>query len=62
MNSFKLLCMIATGVIIDGIRGNMVVKMAPKAVTVKEEHDLQAMLNRLALEQEDVDGDDAEDS
>jgi len=38
------------------------VKMAPKAVTLKEESELQAMLNRLALEQEDVDGDDAEDS
>lgn len=38
------------------------VKMAPKAVTLKEETELQAMLNRLALEQEDVDGDEAEDS
>lgn len=38
------------------------VKMAPKAVTLKEESELQAMLNRLALEQEDVDGDEAEDS
>ena len=43
-------------------RGSLMVKMAPKAVTLKEESELQAMLNRLALEQEDVDGDDAEDS
>lgn len=42
--------------------GSLMVKMAPKAVTLKEESELQAMLNRLALEQEDVDGDDAEDS
>ena len=42
--------------------GHLIVKMAPKAVTLKEESDLQAMLTRLALEQEDVDGDEAEDS
>lgn len=41
--------------------GSLTVKMAPKAVTLKEESELQAMLNRLALEQEDVDGDEAEE-
>lgn len=35
--------------------------MAPKAVTLKEETELQAMLSRLALEQEDVDGDEPDD-
>lgn len=40
----------------------MDVKMAPKAVTLKEENELQAMLDRLTLEQEDVDGDAPEDS
>lgn len=41
--------------------GSLVVKMAPKAVTLKEETELQAMLSRLALEQEDVDGDEPDD-
>ena len=36
----------------------MDVKMAPKAVTLREETELQAMLDRLALDQEEVDGDD----
>lgn len=42
--------------------GALDVKMAPKAVTVREETELQAMLDRLALEQEEVDGDAPEDS
>lgn len=42
--------------------GSLTVKMAPKAVTLKEESELQAMLSRLALEQEDVDGDEPEES
>jgi translation initiation factor 2 subunit 1 len=37
------------------------VKLAPKAVTLREESELQAMLERLALEQEEVDGDAPED-
>jgi translation initiation factor 2 subunit 1 len=40
----------------------MEVKLAPKAVTQREESELQAMLDQLALEQEDVDGDEPEDS
>lgn len=43
-------------------RGSLDVKMAPKAVTLREESELQAMLDRLALEQEEVDGDAPEDS
>jgi translation initiation factor 2 subunit 1 len=35
--------------------------MAPKAVTLREETELQAMLDRLALDAEDVDGDEPED-
>ena len=42
--------------------GSLDVKMAPKAVTLREETELQAMLDRLALEQEEVDGDAPEDS
>ena len=41
--------------------GALDVKMAPKAVTLREESELQAMLDRLALEQEEVDGDAPED-
>lgn len=41
--------------------GSLTVKMPPKAVTLKEESELQAMLDRLALEQEDQD-DAPEDS
>ena len=44
------------------VSGALDVKMAPKAVTLREETELQAMLDRLALDQEDVDGDDPEDS
>lgn len=42
--------------------GSLDVKLAPKAVTLREESELQAMLDRLALEQEEVDGDAPEDS
>ena len=42
--------------------GSLDVKMAPKAVTLREETELQAMLDRLALDQEDVDGDEPEDN
>jgi len=42
--------------------GSLDVKMAPKAVTLREESELQAMLDRLALEQEEVDGDAPEDA
>eukprot|EP00980_Cylindrotheca_fusiformis_P009740 scaffold2149_cov187-Cylindrotheca_fusiformis.AAC.18 len=37
--------------------GKIDVKMAPKAVSVKEETELQDMMERLALENEEVDGD-----
>jgi translation initiation factor 2 subunit 1 len=40
--------------------GKMDVKMAPKAVSLKDETELQATLDRLALENEEVDGDAAE--
>lgn len=53
---------------IDAIRENITakggkidVKMAPKAVSIKEETELQAMMDRLALENEEVDGDAPED-
>mmetsp|Transcript_1293 Transcript_1293/g.1751 ORF Transcript_1293/g.1751 Transcript_1293/m.1751 type:complete len:320 (+) Transcript_1293:13-972(+) len=42
--------------------GSLDVKIAPKAVTQREESELQAMLDRLAVEQEEVDGDAPEDS
>ena len=42
--------------------GSLDVKVAPKAVTLREESELQATLDRLAIEQEDVDGDEPEDS
>lgn len=49
---------------IDAIRekitqkgGKMDVKMAPKAVSDKEENELQAMMDRLAMENAEVDGD-----
>jgi translation initiation factor 2 subunit 1 len=41
--------------------GKMDVKMAPKAVSDKEENELQAMMDRLALENEEVDGDAPEE-
>lgn len=42
--------------------GALDVKMAPKAVTEREESEMQAMMDRLALEQEEVDGDAPEDA
>jgi translation initiation factor 2 subunit 1 len=41
--------------------GKIEVKMPPKAVSVREETELQAMMDRLALENEEIDGDDAEE-
>jgi len=41
--------------------GKIDVKMAPKAVSVKEETELQEMMERFALENEEVDGDAPED-
>jgi translation initiation factor 2 subunit 1 len=41
--------------------GKLDVKMAPKAVSDKEENELQAMMDRLALENEEVDGDAPEE-
>ncbi len=46
---------------IQAAGGALDVRMAPKAVTLREETELQAMLDRLALEQEEVDGDAPED-
>ena len=47
--------------VIQSKGGSIDVKMAPKAVTLREETELQAMLDRLALEQEEVDGDAPEE-
>jgi translation initiation factor 2 subunit 1 len=52
----------AIGAAIRSKGGALDVKMAPKAVTLREESELQAMLDRLALEQEEVDGDAPEDA
>jgi len=41
--------------------GKIDVKMAPKAVSLKEENELQAMMERLAMENEEVDGDAPEE-
>lgn len=41
--------------------GKIEVKMAPKAVSQREETELQEMMERLALEQEGVDGDEPDD-
>jgi len=46
---------------IENKGGKMEVKMAPKAVSLKEERDLQEMMDRLAFENEEVDGDAPED-
>jgi len=53
---------------IDAIResisskgGKIDVKMPPKAVSLREETELQAMMDRLALENEEVDGDEPEE-
>jgi len=41
--------------------GKMDVKMEPRAVSLREETELQAMMDRLALENEELDGDAPED-
>jgi len=41
--------------------GKIDIKMAPKAVSLKEETELQAMMDRLALENEEVDGDEPDE-
>jgi len=41
--------------------GKMDVKMEPRAVSLREEAELQAMMERVALENEEVDGDAPED-
>jgi len=46
---------------ITGKGGKMDVKMEPRAVSLREETELQAMMDRLALENEEVDGDEPED-
>jgi translation initiation factor 2 subunit 1 len=54
----------ATVTITEAIKakgGSLDVKMAPKAVTLREDSDLESMLARLAQELEDVDGDTPED-
>jgi len=54
----------ATDVILEEIRnrgGKMDVKMAPKAVSLKEETELQAMMERLELENREVEGDEPEE-
>lgn len=48
----------AIGEAIKANGGSMDLKLAPKAVTQREESELQAMMDRLAVEQEEVDGDD----
>lgn len=45
----------------DAAHDTWQVKMAPKAVSQREESELQAMLERLALENEEIDGDAPED-
>ena len=46
---------------IESKKGKLDVKMAPKAVSIKEETELQAMMDRLAAENEEVDGDAPEE-
>jgi len=41
--------------------GKMEVKMLPKVVGDREENELKAMMDRLALENEEIDGDAPED-
>ena len=41
--------------------GKMEIKMSAKAVSAKEESELQQMMDRLAAENEEVDGDDDEE-
>lgn len=46
---------------ITGKGGKIDIKMAPKAVLDKEENELQAMMDRLAMENAEVDGDAPEE-
>jgi translation initiation factor 2 subunit 1 len=46
---------------IVGKGGKMEVKMAAKAVSIREETELQAMMDRLAAENAEVDGDEPEE-
>ncbi len=63
MSHCVVLCLPNLAYVSDVVcRGSLDVKMAPKAVTLREESELQAMLDRLALEQEEVDGDAPEDA
>lgn len=55
----KAIDTIQQSILKDG--GKMEVKMPPKAVSIKEETELQAMMDRLALENEEIDGDAPED-
>jgi len=48
--------------IITSKGGKLEVKMAAKAVSDKEETELQAMMDRLAMENDEVDGDEPEDN
>ena len=53
---------IITATVTSLCSGSLDVKMAPKSVTQREDADLQAMLDRLAVAQDDVDGDEPDDS
>jgi len=46
---------------ITGKGGKMSIRVEPRAVSLREETELQAMMDRLALENEEVDGDTPED-
>jgi len=46
---------------IEAAGGGFEIKMAPKAVSQREETELQAMMERLAAENEEVDGDAPEE-
>ncbi len=47
---------------ITKLGGKMEVKMAPKAVSQREESEFAAMMERLAMENQETDGDAAEDA
>jgi translation initiation factor 2 subunit 1 len=47
---------------IQASEGRLEVKMAPKAVSQRDEADLQAMIKRIEEENEEVDGDAPEDA
>jgi translation initiation factor 2 subunit 1 len=44
--------------VIEAKGGKLEVRMAPKAVSQREESELEAMLERVALENEEQDGDE----